>query len=189
MYVHISNKVSGLIRFIFETLIFHDTATIRLQVYTFGVESFTGGWIREQCNLTTRFPNVFVQGLNLAKNRPTSLIWTEYTWSSKKNNLFKYLIKKMFTYSYTVIWFLYNLFAVSKQSLHINITFWVSELNIWAIKDEYFQTGMSEIKTILISMMKNWVSHILFHRKRGLNIYLASLKKGAIGTTHPYYVI
>ena len=31
----------------------------------------------EQCNLTSRFPNVFVQGLNLAKNRPTSLIWTE----------------------------------------------------------------------------------------------------------------
>ena len=28
---------------------------------------------------TSRFPNVFVQGLNLAKNRPTSLIWTEYT--------------------------------------------------------------------------------------------------------------
>ena len=28
---------------------------------------------------TNRFPNVFVQGLNLAKNRPTSLIWTEYT--------------------------------------------------------------------------------------------------------------
>ena len=54
-------------------------ATIRLQVYTFGVESFTDGRIREQCNLTSRFPNVFVQGLNLAKIRPTSLIWTEYT--------------------------------------------------------------------------------------------------------------
>ena len=26
-----------------ETLIFHDTATIRLQVYNFGVESFTDG--------------------------------------------------------------------------------------------------------------------------------------------------
>ena len=36
MYVHISNKVSGLIRFIFDlTLIFHDTATIRLQVLYF----------------------------------------------------------------------------------------------------------------------------------------------------------
>ena len=48
----------------FETLIFHDTATIRLQVYTFGVESFTDGWIRKQCNLASRFTNVFVQGLN-----------------------------------------------------------------------------------------------------------------------------
>ena len=27
----------------FETLIFHDMATIRLQVYNFGVESFTDG--------------------------------------------------------------------------------------------------------------------------------------------------
>ena len=35
----------------YETLIFNDTATIRLQVYTFGVESFTDGWIPEKCNL------------------------------------------------------------------------------------------------------------------------------------------
>ena len=47
---------------------------------------------------------------------------------------------------------------------------------------------MSEIKTILISMMKNWVSHIFFLRKRELIVYLAALKKGAIGTKHPYYV-
>ena len=79
MYVHISNKVSGLIKNIFNNSkrLF---STIR-QLYTFGVESFTDGWIREQCNLTSRFPNVFVQGLNLAKNRPTSLIWTEYSRS------------------------------------------------------------------------------------------------------------
>ena len=32
-----------------------------------------------EISLTNRFINVFVQGLNLAKNRPTSLIWTEYT--------------------------------------------------------------------------------------------------------------
>ena len=40
----------------------------------------------EQCNLTSRFPNVFVQGLNLAKNRPTSLIWTEYNVLAGKGN-------------------------------------------------------------------------------------------------------
>ena len=32
--------------------------------------------------LTSRFSNVFVQGLNFAKNRPTSLIWTEHTDTS-----------------------------------------------------------------------------------------------------------
>ena len=34
----------------FETLVFNDT----VQVYTFGVESFTDEWIREQCNLTSQ---------------------------------------------------------------------------------------------------------------------------------------
>ena len=38
-----------------------------------------------------------------------------YTWLSK-----------MFTYSYTVLWFLYTLFSVCKQSLQINITILVS---------------------------------------------------------------
>ena len=53
----------------------------------------------------------------------------------------------------------------------------------------YFQTGMSEDGTIHMTMMKNWVHHILFLRKRGLIVYLAALKKGAIRATHPYYVI
>ena len=39
---------------------------------------------------------------------------------------------------------------------------------------------MSENGTIHKTMMKNWVSHILFLRKRGLIVYLAGLKKGAI---------
>ena len=46
MFVHISNKVSGLIRFICNNskrLFFDDMATIRLQVYNCGVESFTDG--------------------------------------------------------------------------------------------------------------------------------------------------
>ena len=48
---------------------------------------------------------------------------------------------------------------------------------------------MSENGTIHISMMKNWVSHILILRKRGFIVYLAALKKGAIRAAHPYYVI
>ena len=54
----------------------------------------------------------------------------------------------------------------------------------------YFKTGMSENGTIHISMMKNWVSHVLFHRrKRGLIVYLAALKKGAIQAAYPYYEV
>ena len=44
-----------------------------------------------------------------------------------------------------------------------------------------------------IRFKKNRVSHILFVEKRGLIIYLAALKMGAIQhthlDTHPYYVI
>ena len=50
-----------------------------------------------------------------------------------------------------------------------------------------FKQGMSENGTIHITMMKNWISHILFLRKRGLIVYLAALKKGVIRATHPYY--
>ena len=42
---------------------------IKLQVYNIGVGSFTKGWICKQCDLTNRFPNVFVQELDIAKNR------------------------------------------------------------------------------------------------------------------------
>ena len=51
------------------------------------------------------------------------------------------------------------------------------------------QTGLPENGTIHITMTKNWVSHILFLRKRGLIVYLAALKRGAIRAAHPYYVI
>ena len=114
-----------------------------------------------------------------------------YAWSNK-----------MSTYSYTVLWFYIPsfLFAVCKQSLQIVITILASELNIWA-NYEYFQTGMSENGTIHtvtyilyrslihITMMKKWIRHILFLRKRGLIVYLAALKTGTICAAHPYYVI
>ena len=44
----------------------------------------------------------------------------------------------------------------------------------------FFLAVMSENRTIHISMMKNWVSHLLFLRKRGLIISLAALKRGVI---------
>ena len=40
----------------------------------------------------------------------------------------------------------------------------------------FFQSEMSENGTIHITMVKNWVSNILFLRKRGLIVYLAALK-------------
>ena len=83
MHVHIK-QVSG--SAILRNAFFHDMANIRLQVYNFGVESFTDGWIRKQCNLANRFPNVFVRGLNLAKNRPTSLIWTDFFFIQSKKD-------------------------------------------------------------------------------------------------------
>ena len=49
-------------------------------------------------------------------------------------------------------------------------------------KNISLQKGMSENVIIHISMMKNWVSHIFFLRKRGLVVYLAALKKGLFGT-------
>ena len=77
-----------------------------------------------------------------------------------------------------------SLNRVYKQILQ----FLVSKLNIWA-NYEYFQTGMSENGTIHITMMKHWVSHILFIRKRGLIVYLAALKEGTIQAANMYYVI
>ena len=54
-----------------------------------------------------------------------------------------------------------------------------------------FKQGCQKMEngTIHTTMMKNWVSHVLFIRKRGLMVYLAALKKGAIHTAHPYHVI
>ena len=48
---------------------------------------------------------------------------------------------------------------------------------------------MSESGAFHIPIKKKWVSHILFVEKRGLIIYLAALKKGAIRHTHPHYAI
>ena len=42
----------------------------------------------------------------------------------------------------------------------------------------YFQTGMSESGNIHITMMKNWVSHILFLRKKGAYRIPGSAVKG-----------
>ena len=80
----IQGILSGLIRFICNNLkrFFNNTATIILQVYNF-IQFWCGEfhrWVNTQTMyLTNQFPNVFVQGLNLAKNRPTSLIWADYT--------------------------------------------------------------------------------------------------------------
>ena len=74
--------------------------------------------------------------------------------------------------------------SVYKWILQFRFLGWISKQ-----KYEYIQTGMPENGISHISMMKNWVSHILFLRKRGLIVYLAALKRGAFRAAHPYYVI
>ena len=103
---------------------------IRVQVYNFGVKSFTDGWIRKQCNLTNRFPNVFVQGLNLTKNRPTSLIWTDYiVWPRFEIRTHDHLPRKptLYKLSYWGAWesllcnVLNSAFSVDWASSFINL--------------------------------------------------------------------
>ena len=43
--------------------------------------------------------------------------------------------------------------------------------------------------TIHITMMKNWVSSILFLRKKGAYRIPGSAEKGDVCAAHPYYVI
>ena len=49
--------------------------------------------------------------------------------------------------------------------------------------------GCQKSGAFYIQIKKNWISHIFFVEKRGLIIYLAALKKGAIRHAHPYYAI
>ena len=60
--------------------------------------------------------------------------------------------------------------------------------NLWA-KNYTHLLGCQKSGAFQIRIKKNRVSHILFVEKRGLIIYLAVLKKGAIRHAHPYYVI
>ena len=53
----------------------------------------------------------------------------------------------------------------------------------------FFQIGMSENGTIHKNNDEKLGQSYTFLRKRGLVVYLAALKKGAIRAAHPYYVI
>ena len=81
----------------------------------------------------------------------------------------------MFTYSYTVLWFYIPSLLFTNK--YYSFGFWAEY--------EYYQTWRLENGTIYITMMKNWVSHILFLRKGGWRgggvSYQEALKKGAIG--------
>ena len=120
----------------FETLIFHDMATIRPQVYNFGVESFTDGWIRKQCNLANRFPNVFVQGLNLAKNRPTSLIWTDYT--TRKHHI-----------------------RVNRLALSQHIRLQWTDKTVWQTNRD--TTNKDYLRTVIKTIME-WLIHVWWYQ-------------------------
>ena len=49
--------------------------------------------------------------------------------------------------------------------------------------------GCQKSRAFHIRIKKNGVSHIVFVEKKGLIIYLAALKKGAIRHAHPYHAI
>ena len=91
-------------------------------------------------------------------------------------------------YIYTVLWFLYTLFAVCKLGLQINITILVSELNIWA-KLCLVVSNRDVGKWDHSYINDEKLCHLRFLRKRGLIVYLAAQKKGAIRHAHPYYVL
>ena len=46
-----------------------------------------------------------------------------------------------------------------------------------------------KMEPFIYQSRKKWVSHIQFPWKKGLIVYLAVLKKGAIRAAHPYHVI
>ena len=85
-------------------------------------------------------------------------------------------LNKMFTYSYTVL--LYTHFAVCKQSLQKYITVLVSEFSTRDVKKwDHSYTNGEELG-----------QSYTFSQKRGLIVYLAALKKGAIRAANPHYV-
>ena len=64
------------------------------------------------------------------------------------------------------------------ESLQINITILVSELNVWAKIWVFSNRDVRKWDHSYNDDKKNWVSHIFFLRKRGLIVYLAALKGG-----------
>ena len=93
----------------------------------------------------------------------------------------------MLTRSYTAIWFLYSFIAGSysqfieyqenKQARKI------SERKICAY------TGMSEKWSLSYTNEEKSGQSSTFCWKKGLIVYLAAVKKGAIRNAHPYYAI
>ena len=117
----------------------------------------------------------FGSGVRASFFKPTPIIYLVF----EKYDIFIYLIEQnvyIFIYCSLFITSLLSVNKVYKYILQFLFLRWIPEQ-----KYEYFQTGMSENGTIYITMMKKWVSYILFLRKRGLIIYLAALKRGLFG--------
>ena len=105
--------------------------------------------------------------------KPTPIISLVF----EKNDLFINLIKQnVYTFKYCSLIFKYPLCCLltTFTNKYYNFGFWAEYVYV------FLENG-----TIHIAMMKNLVSHILFLRKRGLIVYLAELKKGAIRPPPP----
>ena len=117
-----------------------------------------------------------------------------YTWSSKKMTYSYTWLNNLFTYSYTILWFLYTLFAV-KQSLQINITVLVSELNTWAKKWVFSNRDVRKCDHSYNNDEKLGHSYTFFLKKWGLSYTWQRWKRGLfaphirtlsyIGSYHP----
>ena len=81
-----------------------------------------------------------------------------------------------------------QLFATYTQNLHTNNTILFQFGSLSCAKTCTFKQGCIN-GTIHLPIKKNGSVIYSFFGKRGLIVYLAALKKGAIRATHPYHVI
>ena len=116
------------------------------------------------------------------RNLPHSYTWPlkkwthSYTWSSE-----------MLTYLYTALWFFSHLLLVVRQisqSIHWIPKEQAASKNLWWKRYTHIPGCQKSGAFRKISGQS-----YTFSWKKGLIIYLAALKKGAIRHAHPYYTI
>ena len=109
-----------------------------------------------------------------------------YTWPSKNMTYSYTLLYTMLTYLYV-----HDLFATYTQNLHTNITilFQFGSLS-WISVQTYAHLNRDvKMEPFKYQSRKNGSVMYSFLGRKGLIVYPAALKKGAIRAAHPYHVI